>query len=98
MDTPTDSDFLRFVEPVEHSPPATVDESGLLFSLAEPQMLTVKDICSLMKVSRSTLYSWLEQGHFPRPVRVGRSSVRWFADDLEEWRKGLARVEYSEPE
>jgi prophage regulatory protein len=36
-------------------------------------------------ISRSTIWRWLKEGKFPRPVKLGAASTRWLISDLEEW-------------
>lgn len=42
----------------------------------------VEEICS---ISRSTLYRYVGAGLFPKPVRIGKSSVRWRVRDVKAW-------------
>jgi len=39
----------------------------------------------LIQVSRPTLYRWIKQGKFPKPIRLGANMVRWKASDIEAW-------------
>ena len=50
-----------------------------------PRILRVKDVVELLGVSRSTLYSWISSGIFPRPARLGPNVVGWPATAIEEW-------------
>ena len=36
-------------------------------------------------LARSTIYLWMAQGRFPRPVRLGVHMVGWIESELEEW-------------
>lgn len=36
-------------------------------------------------LSRSTIYAMMSAGLFPRPINIGRRSVRWRLSDLEAW-------------
>jgi prophage regulatory protein len=36
-------------------------------------------------LSRSTLYSWISAGRFPRPVALGARLVGWRASDIAQW-------------
>jgi prophage regulatory protein len=56
----------------------------------EGALLRMKNVKELLGASRSTIYRWIGEGTFPRPVRVGERSVRWRLDDLEAWRDGLS--------
>ena len=39
----------------------------------------------LFKVSLATIYRWIKEGKFPKPVRLGANMVRWKASDIEAW-------------
>jgi prophage regulatory protein len=41
------------------------------------QFLTLRDICSALKVSRVTVWQWRREGRFPEPLVLGANSVRW---------------------
>jgi prophage regulatory protein len=36
-------------------------------------------------LSRSTIYAWMAQGAFPRPVKLGARIVAWREDDVVSW-------------
>ena len=36
-------------------------------------------------LSRSTIYALMDDGEFPRPVRIGRRAVAWRDSDLSTW-------------
>jgi predicted DNA-binding transcriptional regulator AlpA len=52
-------------------------------------MLRLRDICTVFSLSRSSVYTWIDEGRFPPPVHIGGRSVRWPAEALVEWRQGL---------
>lgn len=41
-------------------------------------------------LSRSTIYLWVSQGRFPKPVSLGARSVGWISSDLDTWLDGLS--------
>ena len=49
------------------------------------EILRPKDVCERLKISRSTLYSWIHFGRFPRQSRFGERAVGWRSDDVERW-------------
>jgi predicted DNA-binding transcriptional regulator AlpA len=61
-------------------------------SVAHAQLLRAKQVCELMQISRSTMYSWLQVGGryhnplFPRPIYLsnGRTPF-WRLADLTEF-------------
>lgn len=49
------------------------------------QLLTIKDVCSITRISRTMVYNAMNEGRFPRSVRLGRKAIRWRASDIEKW-------------
>jgi prophage regulatory protein len=35
--------------------------------------------------SRSSIYSQIAQGTFPKPVRLGKRAVGWLESEIQEW-------------
>jgi|TARA_B100001057_G_scaffold422213_1_gene443604 prophage regulatory protein len=55
-----------------------------------PQLMRLKDVCSLLSISKATVYRWVDEGKFPEPVVLGqeegkRSAVRWYMTDVLNW-------------
>ena len=46
---------------------------------------TRQELEELFKVSRATIYRWVNSGHFPKPIHLGANMVRWKVSDIEEW-------------
>ena len=36
-------------------------------------------------LSRSTIYAWMQQGEFPKPVALGSRLVGWRESDVNAW-------------
>jgi prophage regulatory protein len=54
-------------------------------------LLKLSEVCKLLSVGRSTIYEWINQDGFPQPVRMGGRSVRWESEEVQQWRRALAR-------
>jgi len=46
---------------------------------------TRQQIENVIQASRATIYRWIKEGNFPKPVHIGPNMVRWKASDLEVW-------------
>jgi prophage regulatory protein len=44
--------------------------------------LRMKQVLELLPVARSTLYSWIKQGKFPKPVKLGPKISAWRMTDI----------------
>ncbi len=48
------------------------------------RLLTIKDLCVLIGISRRTIYRIRASGQLPAPIRIG-GRVRWRPEDIERW-------------
>jgi excisionase family DNA binding protein len=53
------------------------------------QLLTVREVCQLLRISRGGLYGLVRQGIVPRPIKLGRV-LRWRTSDIEKALDALA--------
>ena len=51
----------------------------------QAQILRRKDVESMVGLSRSTIYKLMNQGLFPKPIRLGPRAVGWRISDIENW-------------
>ncbi len=60
--------------------------------LDEPRRVTrlirLPEVMSRVGLGRSTIYRWMSEGRFPKPVQLGGHAVAWSEDDLDEWIAG----------
>ncbi len=47
-------------------------------------LLTLRDVCARLALSRSGLYALIARGEFMPPLRIGRAS-RWHRHEVEAW-------------
>jgi len=57
--------------------------------VGDDQLLTLRDVCDLIRISRSTVYKRITEGTFPPPIRLGTRTVRWQYIDISRWRSDL---------
>ena len=53
-------------------------------SLLEDEFIDMKFITRLTGLSDKWFYKLIQEGVFPKPIKMGRAS-RWLKSDLEEW-------------
>lgn len=51
----------------------------------EPAILRRPQVEQRTGLSRSTLYQYIKDGDFPKPVRLGLRAVGWLESDISEW-------------
>ena len=51
--------------------------------------LTGPEVCAWLKISKSTLYLWVQRGIFPKPKILGlpekNGTSRWIESEIQEW-------------
>lgn len=59
-------------------------------TVADVQMLTLREVEAILKVGRSTFWRIRNARGFPQPIRVGRSK-RWRLADIAKWQESGGR-------
>lgn len=61
----------------------------LALPVTNDRLLRVSEVCTMVSLSRASLYQRIAAGTFPRSCRIGKRGVRWRADDVSEWIRQL---------
>ena len=63
------------------------------------RLLRRRQVEEITGLSRSSIYRLMQDGEFPRPVKVGPAAVRWRASDITAWLESRpeARGEFEPP-
>jgi prophage regulatory protein len=48
-------------------------------------LLKLDTVKSFTGLSKSSIYSFIKNGSFPMPIRIGKRAVAWRTEDLEKW-------------
>lgn len=49
------------------------------------RLIRLKDVQHRVGLGRSTIYRWMAEGKFPKPVQLGGYAVAWAEDDIQNW-------------
>jgi prophage regulatory protein len=49
------------------------------------RLIRIREVQHRVALGRSTIYRWMAQGKFPRPVQLGGYAVAWREADIEHW-------------
>ena len=56
---------------------------------SEPRRITrlirFKEVQHRVGLGRSTIYRWMAEGKFPKPVQLGGYAVAWAEADIDKW-------------
>ena len=65
---------------------------GLHSSSLRPRRVTrlirLPEVQHRVGLGRSTIYRWMAEGKFPKPVQLGGYAVAWAEDEVEAWIAG----------
>jgi prophage regulatory protein len=53
--------------------------------LETPYFYRINELHHLLGVGRSTIWSWVKTGQFPKPIKLSASVTAWRAEDVSEW-------------
>jgi len=56
------------------------------------RILRLPMVSELTGLPKSTLYHYIKQAKFPRPVKLGVRSVGWIKEEVEDWLKERKRA------
>ena len=61
-------------------------------SQREPAFLRRKDVQLRTGLGRSTIYLYVQQGSFPKPVTLGPRAVAWLESEVSAWTTERVRI------
>jgi prophage regulatory protein len=64
-------------------------ETGIAAS--PTRLLRLKEVQHRVGLGRSTIYRWMSEDAFPKPVHLGGHAVAWSEREIEDWIQ--ARIE-----
>jgi prophage regulatory protein len=47
----------------------------------------VNQLIQILSISKSTIWSWVNKGVFPKPHKLGENVTVWSAEEVDEWIK-----------
>ena len=49
------------------------------------RLLRLREVKEITGMGRSTVYRRMQEGDFPRPVKIGPAAVRWRESEVDAW-------------
>lgn len=49
------------------------------------RLVRLKEVQHRVGLGRSTIYRWMAQGRFPKPVQIGGYAVAWAEEEIDRW-------------
>ena len=60
--------------------------------MAYDRLIPRRAVLARIGIGRTTLYRWIGESAFPRPVAVGPRAVRWLESEVTDWIAARPRV------
>jgi predicted DNA-binding transcriptional regulator AlpA len=57
--------------------------------MAEPLFYRMKELPSVVGISRAEIYRCIKRGTFPAPYKLGARGSGWTPESLQAWRDGI---------
>ena len=51
----------------------------------EVQFYRLSQLKKQLSVSRSSIWAWVKEGSFPKPIKLGKNCTAWNAEDGHVW-------------
>ncbi len=55
------------------------------------RFIRLREVLHRTGLGRSTVYRWMDEGRFPKSVRLGGRSVAWIEHEIDEWLQDRCR-------
>ena len=49
------------------------------------RLIRLKEVIDCTGLGRSSIYSYISEGQFPKPVSIGGRAVAWVESEVNEW-------------
>lgn len=49
------------------------------------RLIRLPEVQHRVGLGRSTIYRWMSEGKFPKPVQLGGYAVAWAEEDVNQW-------------
>ena len=47
--------------------------------------LRINEVVEMLSVSKSTVWAWVKESKFPKPIKLSEFVTVWKLSDIEEW-------------
>lgn len=55
--------------------------------LSNLELLRLKDVLKIIPVGKSTIWSWVKNGKFPKPFKISERTTVWKIEDIKSFRQ-----------
>jgi len=56
--------------------------------MSDKLLLRLPEVLEITGFGKTTIYAWIAEGTFPKPIKIGRATC-WKFEDVKNWVEGL---------
>jgi len=60
------------------------------------KLIRIKEVMNRTGLARSTIYKYISEDNFPKPIKLGTRAVAWVESEIEDWMKDIIHQRDSE--
>ena len=65
--------------------PSSIKHNGSHTSASKSRLIRLSEVMSRVSLSRTTIYNRMNDGTFPKSVKLGSRAVAWQESSIDEW-------------
>lgn len=78
--------MLQKIQAFDKTPPSAPPTHGAtLAGVQAPALLQTAVLCAHLGMNSSTLWRWIRERNFPKPIEVGSKTRMWRTAEVETW-------------
>lgn len=55
--------------------------------MVNQKLVTISEVCEMFNRHRSTLWVWVDEGKFPKPIKLNGRTLGWKSEAIQDWLK-----------
>jgi len=48
-------------------------------------LLNLEQVCEILSVKKSSIWAWIKNGKFPKPIKIGERNTRWIESEIKDY-------------
>lgn len=82
---PNETDRTRAIEAIKKGAKRMQTDTRSQERHKVDPLLSVKDVTASLGLGESTIWQWVREGKFPKPLKLSKTLTRWKAVDVQSW-------------
>ncbi|MCE2747158.1 MAG: AlpA family phage regulatory protein [Burkholderiales bacterium] len=88
--------MLQKIQAFDKTPPSLPQTHGAtLAGVQAPALLQTAALCAHLGMNSSTLWRWIRERNFPKPIEVGSKTRMWRTAEVDAWLNSQATAAHT---